>query len=142
MLLDTTGLAETDAARADTARLRTQLAQQAAAHAVEILGYREQAQRDLADLVTAQLDNDRLIARLETAQTEIDNMARRLAWLAPVDESEAPEGFWSGPTPANRKFVDAMANMDEYGDAPELVDDTYPNQAEADYRGSAIGGCQ
>lgn len=121
-----------DTTSTEAARLRAQLAAQNEKHAAEVRGYREQADRDLSNLVTAQLEVDRLTAenadlrdelclaqlelaqlrqRCDTQQAEIDNNARRNAWAA-VDEDEAPAGFWTGPTPANRKFVSAVAAME------------------------------
>lgn len=153
--------AERDAARAEAARLRSQIARMATDHAATVRGYREQAQRDLSDLTTAQLEADRLradLAAVLVGQLRADLIPHCPGCGKPAHASESdddnyhagcrpPDGFFSGPHPASRAFVSAMAVMEP--DDIDLDDEDYfgraaiEAQAERDaYRAACIAGCR
>lgn len=154
-MLDTTSTEATlrlerDTARIEVARLHALLTAQAANHEAATQGYRDQASRDHSELVTVQLENEQLRAEIATLKIANDNLGRLAAEAidASFDAANATldrlatelghddydhgelldedEAYFRGPTPANEKFVSAMAAMepddDEIAEAMELAD--------------------
>lgn len=63
--------------------------------------------------IVAQRQIDRAFAAIAP---ELDTLAVSLG-----HDDDVPADFYTGPTPANRVFVSAMANMTDYASAPELM---------------------
>jgi hypothetical protein len=171
-MLDTTSTeaaalrADLSAARFELARLRAQLAAQAKSHADEILGYREQAQRDLSNLVTAQLEADQLRHERDQAEAQRDaaiaqrdaaiSKHRHVPALTARDLlPDAPHAV-TGVDPATATFVARLAerctecHLEHAGECDEdgrcfacveMIEPSYIDQAESDYRATVMGGC-